>query len=100
MNKDKSRIITYIVWIIIFFTLGFIMYTNDYGNNIIWYIIIVLFAILNICLLYESINYIETYDKIAIGIIGLIISGLFLLIAIAAILLIIFLVIKGVQSAN
>ena len=95
--RNKYQIINGLAWTFIVMFIGYLIYYFGYTGNLLWVIFGFVFVILNLYVLYKSIKYIETYDKIAIGLVGIIIPSLLLLVVIA---LLVVLVVMGIQSAK
>ena len=94
----KNVIVGAIAWIFIIMTFGFAMFKYEFGGDILWYFTIIAFVLMNVRLLYLSIDFIDRYNYVAIGIIGITISSLFLLVVVALIIIIALAMVKGVQQ--
>lgn len=95
--KNRYQIINGLSWTFVLMFVGYLIYYFGYTGQLLWVIFGFVFVGLNLYVLYRSINYIETYDKIAIGVVGIIIPSLLLLVVIA---LLIVIVVMGIQSAK
>ena len=97
-DQWKMQIIGGMAWTFIIATFAFIMYNYNFGSPLLWFLIISAFIIANIYTLYRSIDYYDTFNNPAIAIIGMIVSGICLLVIIAAVVILLFLLVKGSQK--
>ena len=97
-NALREQIIGGIAWDFIIITVGFLLYKFGISNDYIWYFLGLFFVIMNVVTLYRSIDFIDKYDNVAIGIIGVSITGVFLLLIIAVLVIIIVAAVKGAQQ--
>jgi len=104
MNEDngegflREQIIGGIAWDFILITIGFLLYKFGVANDYVWFFLGLFFVIINIATLYRSIDFIDKYDNVAIGIIGVAITGVFLLLIVAVLVILIVAIVKGAQQ--
>lgn len=97
-NQLRNNIIGGIAWSFIVITVGFFLLQFGVVNAYVWFFLGLFFVIMNIATLYRSLEYIDRYEHVAIGIVGAAVSGVFLLLLIAILVVLIVAATKSAQQ--